>query len=227
MIVHLVRHGRVASHSGDIPITEAGHAEVRVAGLALAELVQPGEEVHFLHSPSIRAQQTVDILYATMKDNLGQGVQLQAPRVEPAIRNPDHYLAGCRVELVSTPESMAVQIPDSCATIADVDSVPFYHAFFREPDRVGYWLNHRTPPGEDTRAVARRIVAFCLSLLDVPSKQKKRFVCVTHSPVLRAVLVQYLNGDPGEPAWVERIDLKLDPGGSAITFRDFTAPLQR
>ena len=226
VVVHLVRHGRVASHRGDIPVTDEGHEEIRAAGRLLREQVRPGEEVHFLTTPTLRSRETAETLLATLREHPVTDVELVEPRKEWAIRNPDLFLAGHRVEMVSTPEAMAHQLADHGVTAEDVDRVEFFHSFFRSPDRIGYWLRHPSPPGEITSAVARRVVAFSRSLLDAPAQRARRFVCVTHSPVMRAVLARYLNHDPGEPDWVERIDLTIRPSGTAIAFRHQSAPVQ-
>jgi len=226
LVVHLVRHGRVASHRGDIPITDEAHEEVRAAGRLLLEEIRPGEEIHFLTTPTLRSRETADTLHATLRENPVAGVELLEPRRERAIRNPDLFLAGHRVEMVSTPEAMAHQIHEHGVTAEDVDRVEFFHSFFRSPDRIGYWLGHPSPPGEVTAAVARRILAFSRSLLDAPAARARRFVCVTHSPVMRAVLARYLDHDPGEPEWVERIDLTIRPDGTTVAFRRLSAAVQ-
>lgn len=209
-----------------MPVTEEGQAEIRVAGERLADQIRSGEEIHFLCTSTLRTQETAAGLRAVVAECLGTEVGLPAPRAEWAIRNPDLFLAGRRVEMMSTPEAVAAQIPEAGLAGADVDAVAFFHDFFRSPDRIGYWLGHPDPPGEDTRAVGRRIVAFSASLLYVPSPRPRRYLCVTHSPVMRAVLAHYLHHDPGEPEWVEAIDLTLDGSGTEITFRGRTAPLR-
>lgn len=195
--------------------------------MRMAESVRTSEEVHVLCTSNVRSKETAATLYETLKENVSQDVELIAPREEWAIRNPDQFLAGRRVEMVSTPEAMADQIPDTGATAEVVDDVEYYHEFFRSPDRVGYWLRHANPPGEDTAAVGRRVVCYFASLLDLPTERRRRYVCVTHSPVMRAVLKQYLSHDPGEPEWVERIDLSINGDASTIAFRDRTGPLRR
>ena len=57
-------------------------------------------------------------------------------------------------------------------------------------ERVGYWLEHPNPPGEDAHAVARRIVSFVRSLGDGVGRAGATIVAITHSPVLQ-----------GRPAW--------------------------
>jgi len=226
IVVHLIRHGRVASHQGDMPVTDEGQAEIRAAGVRLAEQIRPDEAIYFLCTSTRRTQETAAGLRAVMAERLGSEVGLPAPRAEWAIRNPDLFLAGRRVEMMSTPEAVAAQIPEAGLAGADVDAVAFFHAFFRSPDRIGYWLGHTDPPGEDTRAVARRVLAFSTSLLYVAPLQARRYVCVTHSPVMRAVLAEYLHHDPGEPEWVESIYLALDGSGTTITFRDRSIALR-
>jgi broad specificity phosphatase PhoE len=70
--------------------------------------------------------------------------------------------------------------------------IPFLRGFWEAPDRIDYWVNHSDPPGEDAEAVARRVLTFATSLLDLPRVQPRRYICVTHSPVMRAFLRRYL-----------------------------------
>jgi broad specificity phosphatase PhoE len=57
--------------------------------------------------------------------------------------------------------------------------------------------------------------------LDLPREQPGRYICVTHSPTMRAFLRRYLLGkDPGEPDYLETIDLSFAPDGSlSLRFR--------
>lgn len=203
-----------------MPLDPSGREEVEASGRRLAGFVRPGEEVHFLTTPTRRTKDTADVIRGTMREALGEQAGLLAPREEWAIRNPDLFLAGRRVEMMSTPEAVAGQIPDAGLAPAVVDGHVFFNGFFRSPDRIGYWLGHPDPPGEDPTAVARRVVAFGESLLYVAPAHPRRYVCVTHSPVLRAVLIRFFHHDPGEPEWAESLDLVLDESGSSLTFRD-------
>jgi len=82
---------------------------------------------------------------------------------------------------------------------------------------TGYWVNHPNPPGEDADTVARRLFTFAVSLLDLPCGQSRRYICVTHSPVMRAFLRRYLLGhDPGEPDYLEAVDLHFTPDGKLM-----------
>ena len=49
-----------------------------------------------------------------------------------------------------------------------------------------------------------------------PAPYARRFVCVTHSGPMRALLRRYVVGeDPGEPEYVEAVELAFDGDGGA------------
>ena len=154
----------------------------------------------------------------------GQGVRGSQVHLLPAteswaLRNPDLYVAGARVEMVSTAEAMAEQIPGSGLGPDELARLPFLHGFWTHPDRIGYWVGHPDPPGEDATTVARRLLSFAASLLDLPWEQPRRCICVTHSGPMRALLRRYvLHDDPGEPEWVESVDL-IFAGDQEVTIR--------
>ena len=128
--------------------------------------------------------------------------------------------------MVSSGAALAAQLPDGLMTAAEVEATACFGDFLRAPDRLGDWLRHEDPAGEEARAVARRVVRFCRSLGDADTGQVLRIVAVSHSPVMRAVLVHFMGlADPGEPGWVEPIDITLTDGGGQIRFRDTTRPL--
>ena len=189
----------------------------------LAEDISPGEVVHFMHAPTLRTRQTVEEVRASMEETLGSdgGAELLEVSEQWAIRNPDIFVAGQRVEMVSSVEALAEQLS---APPVDADTLanhPFFSAFLASSDRIGYWVEHPDPPGEDTVAVARRQMTFATSLLDKQEDRPLRYVLATHSPVLRAILLCYLGEDPGEPGHLEPIDLILSSGDEPeLCFRD-------
>ena len=225
-MVQWVRHGRIASHRGDIPLTEEGRQEAVDAGRRLARTFAGAEIVHFLTTATRRSAQSATAMRdgaAEQLDAIGrQDVELCTPMEEPAIRNPDLFLAGRRVEMVSTPEAMAEQLGGTGLGPEQVRAIPFYPEFFVHRDRIGFWVAHPTPPGENADAVARRLMAFALSLLDLPIERPRRYVCVTHSPLMRAFLHRYLmDDDPGEPNFMESVDLLIGQDRSVVVrYRD-------
>lgn len=220
--VHVVRHGRVASHRGDVPVTHDGLLQAEAAGRRLADELREAEIVHFLHAPTHRTRETAAAIRRGMEISLVRSaaqVRLLPPAESWALRNPDVYVAGLRVEMVSTPEAMGEQIRESRLSPEQLAALPFLHGFWTSPDRIGYWVGHPNPPGEDAATVARRLLCFAASLLDLPCEQPRRCVFVTHSGPIRALLQRFLmHEDPGEPEWVESVDLVF-AGRSQVTIR--------
>jgi broad specificity phosphatase PhoE len=190
----LLRHGEVASHRGDIPITAAGRDMAVDAGRRMAAAGL--DAVRLLSGATRRASETAQ----GVRDGLAAaGVAVAGPDVAFALRNPDLYLAGARVDMVSSAEAFADQVPWLSAD--DVLAVPFFAGFLTAPDRIEWWLRSEDPPGDDAAAVAARIVAFARSLADRGTGADTD-VAVTHSPVLRAVAVGLGLEDPGEPPYL-------------------------
>jgi broad specificity phosphatase PhoE len=188
----------------------------------LAKDLSPGEIVHFMHAPTLRTRQTVDEIRASMAEALGPGGDAELLEVSEqwAIRNPDLYVAGQRVEMVSSAEDLAQQLSAPSLDPETLSEHPFFREFWSSPDRIGYWVEHPDPPGEGVVAVARRQMTFAVSLLDGPEDRPVRYVLSTHSPVLRAILLCYTGEDPGEPEYLEPIDLTLSENGSSeLRFR--------
>lgn len=223
--VHWVRHAKVASHQGNLPLTDEGRRQVEDAGRQFSRKLLPGEVASLLHAPTRRTRETALILYSSVVEMLGYmgqpQVYLSPPMEHWAIRNPDIYIAGTRIELVSTAEAVVEQMPPSSLNPEQVAQLPFLRGFWADPDRIGYWVGHPNPPGEDADTVARRLLTFAVSLLDVPRVQPRRYICVTHSPGIRAFVRRYLLGhDPGEPGYLESVDLGFaDDGSCTIQFR--------
>jgi broad specificity phosphatase PhoE len=217
--VHLVRHGQVASHRGNLPLTEEGRRQMDAAGQRFAQALQAGEVVSILHAPTRRTAESASRLYESLQRRLDETgkrqIHLLTPAEEQAIRNPDIYVAGARVEMVSSAEALAEQVPASGLVPDELAQLAFWRGFWSDPDRIGFWVGHPDPPGEDADTVARRLLTFAASQLDLPRTQPRRYICVTHSPLLRAFLRRYLFGyDPGEPAYAESIDLAFTSDGT-------------
>jgi broad specificity phosphatase PhoE len=217
--VHWMRHAKVASHQGNLPLTSEGRRQVEDAGRQFSRKLVPGEVVSLLHAPTRRTRESALILYCSMVEMLDYveqpEVYLSPPMEHWAIRNPDIYVAGVRIELVSTAEALAEQLPPSGLCPEELAQLPFLRGFCAAPDRIGYWVCHPNPPGEDADTVARRLLTFAVSLLDLPRVQPRRYICVTHSPTMRAFLRRYLLGhDPGEPGYLESMNLEFEDDGS-------------
>lgn len=198
----LLRHGEVESHCGDVPITEAGaHFAIQVGQTLGRTATAP---VLVLTGETRRTRETAEAICAGAT---AAGGSLTGPRVAAALRNPDLYVAGQRVNMVSSLAALAAQLEGVDEQTAS--QVPFFRGFLQAEDRIGYWLAQENPPGDDPMTVARRIKAFAGSLTDLP--QPGLTVAVTHSPVLRAVALAELGEDIGEPPWVGGLRLDITP----------------
>ncbi len=175
-----------------------------------------------MHAPTLRTRQTVEEVRESMAEALGPGVaDLLEVNEQPAIRNPDLYVAGQRVEMVSSVEALSEQLSAPPVDLDVLSGHPFFSVFWTTPDRIGYWVEHPDPPGEDAVAVARRQLTFASSLPVDPENRPVRYVLSTHSPVLRAILLCYAGGDPGEPEYLEPVDLILsDNEAPELVFRE-------
>jgi len=210
----LLRHGAIASHQGDVPLTHDGRQQSEQAGRSLAAM--PLGRVHILAGPTRRARETALLLVHGMT-SANPVVPVTVAAESFALRNPDLYLAGERVDLVSSRAAFSEQVRG--LTDAEFFAIPFFARFLTAPDRIGWWLHHGHPPGDDAATVAARILAFATSLGDVPSRMPDTVIGVTHSPVLRAVALRLLGEDPGEPAYLCGYALRLGRDGSAHIHR--------
>lgn len=234
--VHWIRHGKVSSHQGDVPVTDDGLEQAEAVGRRLAEEVSADEDIFFLYAPTRRTRETAVAIRRGMEAGLGdmdaqrgQQWRLFAPAEHLALRSPDLYVGGIRVEMVSSAQAMAEQTAPYGIDAERLVKIPFLHGFWEVHDRIGYWVNHPDPPGEDAGAAARRMWTFAASLPDLPQARPRRYICVTHSPNMRAFLRRYLLGqDPGEPGYGESIDMLFAVGGSlALRFREVEKEILR
>lgn len=208
--LYLLRHGEVDSHRGDVPITPAAREQAKDVGARLAADLVGGAWV--LTGETRRARETAEHLCSGLK---GAGAVVDGPTVAHALRNPDLFLAGYRVNMVSSHEAFAAQVPG--VDTDDIAELDFYPQFVVEKDRVGWWLQHPSPPGEGAPEIAARIEAFARSLLNPYREDRSSVVAVTHSPLLRAVALQQLGSDIGEPAWVSGLVMDIAPAGAITT----------
>src|SRR5699024_11831899 len=109
--------------------------------------------------------------------------------------------------MVSSAKALSEQTYSVGLKASHLETVPFWPDFWNSPDRIGYWLGLENPPGENANAVARRIMTFASSLNSLPIKGSYRYVCVTHSPVLRAFLNRFLRSEEHTSELQSRFDI--------------------
>jgi broad specificity phosphatase PhoE len=203
----LLRHGEVASHRGDVPLTRAGRGQAEQAGRQLAQL--RAARVWIVAGPALRARQTGLILLHGLT-SADSSSEVTGPAATAALRNPDLYLAGHRVDMVSTAAAFAEQVP--WVTEAQVTGIAFYRDFLASADRIGCWLHHADPPGDNAATAASRIRQFAASLGHVDGADL--VVGITQSPVLRAVGSHYAGADPGEPSYLHGYRVRVESDGA-------------
>lgn len=219
--IAFLRHAKVPSHEGDMPLTEDSNSDIEAAVPRLRALGGQGVKFLFLATRTHRSRQTAEALRAAIDPD--------APEVKPAwgLRNPDIYLAGSRVEMGSKAEFFASQCEFLDISPEDVMARDFYRGFLEAPDRIEYWLTHETPPGENAAAVAHRVLEFARSFTAANLGSDLVVAAVTHSPVMRAILTEGLGlVDTGEPGWVEEIVLDVTESGMTFRFRDETGSVE-
>jgi len=213
----LLRHGKVASHHGDVAVTDRGLGDAERVGRRLAA---GAGRIRVLTGGTLRARQTGAAIATGAS---AAGATVEEPRVAFALRNPDIYVAGERVDMVSSAAALAEQVPGM--TVDEAAAVPFFAGFFDHPDRIGWWLRHGDVPGDDAGTVARRIGHFAASLPDRIGRPAELTVGVTHSPVLRACALARLGHDPGEPEWLTGLELSVsDDRSVAVCWFPATEP---
>jgi len=205
MRILFLRHGEVASHRGDVPVTEGGLAHAETTGKALASYADLPFTVFF--GGTRRTRETADAIIR----GIGDPSRVEGPIDSFALRNPDMYAAGTRVNMVSSPEALAEQVPGM--TPEQAASIEWWTRFFEAPDRIGWWLEQSEPPGETVHELFTRIQRFVRTFSDPGPYTGRLVVCVTHSPLLRSVLIGATGTDPGEPAYVTGAELVVRPDG--------------
>lgn len=193
--LYLLRHGEVTSHRGDVAITGAAEEQSSAVGRSFGA-AETGT-IRVLCGETRRAKDTAAHF---ARGVIQGGGKVVGPEVAFALRNPDLYVDGTRVNMVSSAEALAEQVPGLAAQ--DVPSLEFFPDFFASPDRIGWWLGHESPPGEDAAALAGRVRSFAASLADPVPDRTEVVVAVTHSPLIRAAALDLLGRDIGEPPWV-------------------------
>jgi broad specificity phosphatase PhoE len=183
------------SHRGDVPITAAAERHAFEMGRNLG--LREREHITVLSGDTLR---TVDTARHVASGFIEAGGQVVSREIAFALRNPDLYLAGIRVDMVSSADALADQIRG--LSPHDVGLLGFFPEFIGSPDRIGWWLAHESPPGEDASSVAARFRAFAASFVDPVPDRPNVVIAVTHSPLLRAAGLDLLGHDIGEPPWI-------------------------
>lgn len=216
MQILFLRHGEVASHRGDVPVTQAGLLHAEQSGKAIAASF--ADPVTVFYGGTRRTRETAEAIIRGMD----AFERVAGPIDSFALRNPDMYAAGTRVNMVSSPESLAEQVPGMTATQAAANA--WWDTFFHAPDRIGWWLGQDDPPGETRDDVSARLQRFARTFADPGPYTGRLVVCVTHSPLLRSLAIGAGLPDPGELDYVtgSRVTVSDDGRLDVATFAPLT-----
>lgn len=204
--VLLLRHGQVANHKGDVPLTSLGVEQSTTAGEWFASSGIAANAV--FSGETIRAKDTATYFIEGCRS---KGGTIPDNHVTMALRNPDLYLGGHRINMGEGAETLAAQSPSVEPT--DVENQAWYAGLMTADDRVGYWLEHANPPGDTARSVGLRIDTFVRSCADVPGWRGGTVVAMTHSPVLRAVRFHHWGEFSREPPFLHGYSLAMREDG--------------
>ena len=204
--LRLLRHGQVPNHRSDVAPTDLGLAQAEAAGTWFAN-----EEIEIACLLSGETRRTRDTASVFASAYRNAGGEVADPIVSFALRNPDLYLGGQRINMGEGAAMLAAQSP--AVSVEDVEASPFFSDFMEAKDRVGFWLEHGNPPGETARDVGFRIDHFARSLCDVPAWAGQIVVAITHSPVMRAVRYQHWAEYSSEPPFLHGYDLVVGADG--------------
>lgn len=197
----LLRHGEVASHRGDVPVTEQGLKFAERIGKLLG--ARHSEPMTMLYGGTRRSRQTAEAIVEGINDSS----RVTGPVDAFALRNPDIYVSGVRVNMVSSAAALAEQVPG--LSEQDATANLFFADFIPSKDRIGWWLSHSDPPGDSADSLADRVEAFARSIDDPGPLRGRLVIGVTHSPLLRSVLRRGTGRDPGEPAYITGAQLTV------------------
>jgi len=217
--ISFLRHGKVTSYTKDMPLSGDAQADIDAAVPRLRALGGGDARYIFLGTRTNRSRDTAEALR--------RAIDPAAPDVRAVwgLRNPDLYLAGSRVEMGSSAAFFASQSDVLEIEPDAVTAHPFFDGFITSSDRIGYWLRHDAPPGEAAADVARRLLHFARSFAGHSDKPLV-VACVTHSPILRAMVVHGLGlDDPKEPDWLEAVNFRLEGEQLSFEFRGVTGIL--
>lgn len=129
-------------------MTREGLVHAVRTGAALSSVL--GADAVILYGGTRRTRETAEAII----DGLGSD---STPTDSFALRNPDLYVAGSRVNMVSSAATLAEQVPGMNEDQAAQHE--WFSHFFTAPDRIGWWLEQEFPPGDNAEALARRLTS--------------------------------------------------------------------
>ncbi len=219
--VVLLRHGETVGYDADHGLTPLGERQARERGTALAREVGPGSTVRMPHARTARAIATARALRGALVAALGHEDGIGPLHPEPWFDNLRFSLHGRGVdasEAVTARLALDGEPPDWAREYDRFDSD--YRAAAAAGNPIAYWLHHPTLWFEPPHVAAHRVwCGIAAAAADAPDGL--RVLVATHSAPMRAFVATALGHDPGEPANLEDVRVRVEPDGAAVVrFRE-------
>lgn len=236
--VVLLRHGETHGYFDDVGLTGLGESQAREAGRALgkdlAATMRPGERVRLPHAPTARGTATAvtlrDALLVALGEELGADHGLVVGDLEPDAHfdslqflhdgeaRESSGVAARRLAL--DPEQ---PIPDWAREFDRFDSDHGDAAKTGGP--IDRWLISTTRHFEPPQIAVYRLWAGLGALAAQPEHGRVALVS-SHSGPMRAFVAAAIGYDPGEPANLEQVDVRLDGDTATVGFREHHVPVE-
>jgi broad specificity phosphatase PhoE len=224
--VVLLRHGETVGYDGDLGLTPLGEHQARERGAALAKEIAPGTDIRMAHAPTARATATAETVRSALVDELGDRVD--GATVGPLSSEPD--LTNLRFDLygdvVDTSVAVTTRLrlpegerPDWAREYDRFDSD--YRTLAAQGSPIEYWLRNPTLWFEPPQLAALRLWRAVATFGGLAGDRPLLVVAVSHSGPMRAMVAAAVGRDPGEPANLEDVRVRVSGEGAAtLTFRD-------
>lgn len=224
--VVLLRHGETVGYDGDLGLTPLGERQAAERGAALAKEIAPGTDVRMPHARTARATATAVALRSALVAELG-GAQVEGTTVgtlygEPDLTNLRFALHG---DVVDTSVAVTTrlrlpddELPDWAREFDRFDSD--YRAVAAQGAPIEYWLRNPTLWFEPPQLAALRLWRAVATVAATADDRPLLVVAVSHSGPMRAIVATAIGHDPGEPANLEDVRVRVSADGAAtLTFR--------
>lgn len=217
--VHLVRHGQTSSYQGDAGLTELGVSQARDRGRALAEVVQDGERVAFLHAPTERARRTAECMREAMLEG-PPSARLDEPRADPGFANVTVWVDGQAYEPTQVRDLherlVRAEGGDEPGWVAE--ATRFWEADRAPGGAMAFWLSTPLLWHEPPASVVQRLLASARRVAGAGDRPD-RLIVATHAGSLRALVAWAAGADLGEPDNGEEVRLAVEDDRVVLGFR--------
>lgn len=227
--VVLLRHGETVGYAADLGLTPLGEEQARERGAALAAEIAPGTVVRMPHARTARAVATAIALRKELLAGAAGGVEIGELYPEPWFDNLRFAIDGESVDAqvaIAARLAVAGELPDWGRELDRFDTD--YGERSRAGAPIEWWLHTPTLFFEPPAVGAHRLWQGISHAADGHDGDRPLVVmAATHSAPMRAFATTVLGRDPGEPANLEDIRVRVEVDGrAAVTFRGETVPME-